>query len=46
MGFDFMQSMHSIGGWEQVNATYDRLPTASAEILDPQLYLAEEHSAR
>ncbi|WP_265593246.1 hypothetical protein [Verrucomicrobium sp. BvORR034] len=42
MGFDFMQSMHSIGSWEQVNATYDRLPTASAEILDPQLYLAEE----
>lgn len=42
MGLDFMQAMHSIGGWEQVDATYDRLPTASAEILDPQLYLAEE----
>lgn len=41
VGFDFMQSMHSIGGWEQVNATYKRPPIAGAEALDPQVYLNE-----
>jgi hypothetical protein len=41
MGLDFMQAMHSIGDWDQVNATYARPPQASAEILDPELYLNE-----
>ncbi|QIF01616.1 hypothetical protein [Roseimicrobium sp. ORNL1] len=40
-GFDFMQALHSIGEWEQVNAAYSRTPIAGAEILDPQLYLNE-----
>jgi hypothetical protein len=40
-GFDFMQALHSIGEWEQVNAAYNRLPAAGAEVLDPQLYLNE-----
>jgi hypothetical protein len=40
-GFDFMQALHSIGEWEQVNAAYTRLPTAGPEVLDPQLYLNE-----
>ena len=41
VGFDFMQALHSIGEWDQVNAAYTRLPTAGAEVLDPQLYLNE-----
>jgi len=41
VGFDFMQSMHSIGEWEQVNATYKRPPVAGAEILDSQTYLQD-----
>lgn len=41
VGFDFMQAMHSIGEWEQVNATYKRPPIAGAEALDPQVYLNE-----
>lgn len=40
-GFDFMQALHSIGEWEQVNAAYDRPPIATAEVLDPQVYLGE-----
>jgi hypothetical protein len=40
-GFDFMQALHSIGEWEQVNAAYARTPIGGAEILDPQLYLNE-----
>lgn len=40
-GFDFMQALHSIGEWEQVNAVYTRKPIGGAEILDPQLYLNE-----
>ena len=41
VGFDFMQAMHSIGGWEQVNAAYKRPPIAGPEVLDPQVYLNE-----
>lgn len=41
VGFEFMQAMHSIGEWEQVNATYNRPPIAGAEALDPQVYLNE-----
>jgi hypothetical protein len=41
MGLDFMQAMHSIGGWEQVDATYARPPISSAEVLDTQLYLQD-----
>jgi hypothetical protein len=41
VGFDFMQAMHSIGDWEQVNATYQRPPVAGAEVLDAGVYLSE-----
>lgn len=41
MGFDFMQTMHSIGEWEQVNAVYTRPPIATPEIMDSQVYLQE-----
>lgn len=40
-GFDFMQALHSVGEWEQVNAAYERPPIATAEVLDPQVYLGE-----
>lgn len=41
VGFDFMQAMHSIGEWDQVNATYHRPPIAGVEALDAQVYLSE-----
>jgi hypothetical protein len=41
VGFDFMQAMHSIGEWEQVNATYQRPPVAGVEVLDARVYLSE-----
>jgi len=41
MGLDFMQAMHSIGEWDQVNATYSRPPISSAEIMDTQVYLQD-----
>ena len=40
-GFDYVQALHSIGGWEQVNAAYGRVPIAGAEVLDTELYLNE-----
>jgi hypothetical protein len=45
VGFDFVQAMHSIGEWEQVNATYRRPPIAGAEALDSRVYLAEHRFA-
>lgn len=41
IGFDFTQALHSIGGWEQVNAAYERPPVTGMEILDPRIYLQE-----
>jgi hypothetical protein len=41
VGFDFMQAMHSIGDWEQVNAIYQRPPIAGVEVLDANVYLSE-----
>jgi hypothetical protein len=40
-GFDFMQAMHSIGEWDQVDAAYQRPPIAGAEVLDARVYLSE-----
>ncbi len=40
-GFDFMQTMHSIGKWDQVNAVYRRPPVSMAEIQDTDVYLQE-----
>ncbi len=41
IGFDFTQALHSIGGWEQVNAAYERPPVTGMEVLDPRIYLQE-----
>ena len=45
VGFDFMQAMHSIGEWDQVNAVYQRPPIAGAEVIDAQVYLNETQFA-
>ena len=42
MGMEFVKTLHSIGEFEQVNASYDRPPLTGAEILDSQIYLAEQ----
>ncbi|CAN5736551.1 hypothetical protein BH11VER1_BH11VER1_08380 [soil metagenome] len=41
IGFDFAQALHSIGGWDQVNAAYERPPVTGMEVLDPRIYLQE-----
>jgi hypothetical protein len=40
-GFAFSQALHAVGGWDQVNAAYTRLPAASSEILSDEAYLAD-----
>jgi len=42
-GFEFMQSMHSLGGFPQMGASYSRPPIMTAEVLEPQRYLAGPH---
>lgn len=42
-GFEFMQSLHSLGGFPQMGASYSRPPIMTAEVLDPQKYLAGPH---
>lgn len=39
-GLQFVCSRYLDGGWDAVNATYDELPTTSAEIMDPARYPA------
>ncbi len=41
-GFPFAQALHSVGGFKQLTAAYGRAPESTAEVLDPQSYLAEE----
>lgn len=41
-GMEFVKALHSLGEFEQVNAAYDRPPLSGAEILDTQIYLADE----
>lgn len=41
IGFDFVQALHSIGDWDQVNAAYQRPPVTGVEVLDPRIYLHE-----
>ncbi len=41
-GFEFAQSLHSAGGFKQVNGAYQRPPVSSAEVIDPELYLVQE----
>ena len=38
-GFEFAQSLHSLGEFKQVSAAYGRPPASTAEILDTELYL-------
>ncbi len=40
-GFEFAQTLHSISGWPQLTAAYQRLPESSAEVLDTERYLNE-----
>ncbi len=40
-GFEFAQSLHSAGDFKQLTAAYSRPPASSAEVIDPELYLAE-----
>lgn len=37
-GLRFVCSRYLEGGWDAVDATYDQLPTTSAEIMDPSRY--------
>jgi hypothetical protein len=41
-GFEFAQSLHSVGGFQQITAAYGRPPLSSAEIIDPELYLNDQ----
>lgn len=41
-GFEFAQALHSIGQFPQLNNAYSRPPANSAEVIDPDLYLADD----
>ena len=41
-GFEFAQSLHSVGGFQQITTAYGRPPLSSAEIIDPELYLSDQ----
>lgn len=45
-GLSFVCSRYLEGGWEAVDATYDALPTTSAEIMDPSRYGTEPTDPR
>lgn len=38
-GFEFMQGLHSTGGFRQMNGAYSRPPKNTAEVLDGERYL-------
>lgn len=40
-GFEFAQSLHSAGDFKQLTAAYSRPPSSTAEVIDPEVYLAE-----
>lgn len=40
-GFEFAQSLHSAGDFKQLTAAYSRPPHTTAEVIDPEFYLAE-----
>lgn len=42
-GFEFAQSLHSLGDFAQLNAAYSRPPVTCAEVIEPERYL--DHSA-
>lgn len=39
-GFEFAQTLHSADGFPQLNAAYSRPPANTAEVIDPEAYLA------
>lgn len=41
-GAAFTSYLHNIGGWAQVNASYDALPQSSEQILHPEKYMSGE----
>ena len=41
-GENFVKASHHLGDFDQVNATYERPPVATAELMDPGLYFSEE----
>lgn len=44
-GFEFAQSLHSVGDFKQLSAAYGRPPASCAEVIDPELYLAQNPPA-
>lgn len=40
-GATFIRHLYQVGGWEQINQVYQRLPAASHHILYPDRYLTE-----
>lgn len=40
-GFQFAQSLHSAGEFKQLSSAYSRPPASTMEIIDPEIYLAE-----
>ena len=40
-GFEFAQSLHSAGEFKQLSSAYSRPPASTAEVIDPEIYLAE-----
>lgn len=42
MGSSFCEALHERGKWQSVNAAIHNPPTSTAEILHPELYLANE----
>lgn len=41
-GLTFVQAIYTDGGWEAVNAAYDRPPLSTEQILHPEAYRADE----
>src|SRR5690606_7308993 len=38
----FVRSVHDEGGWDAVNALYERPPATTEQVLDPAKYAADE----
>ena len=41
-GLTFVQAIQAQGGWDAVDALYDRMPTSTEQILHPESYAARE----
>ena len=42
-GLSYVQSAQSAGGWDAVNAFYDRMPESTEQVLHPEAYQARKH---